>query len=60
MKIPLKRAINFITTNGHYSGLKREDDVKTYLLENKNEINYTQLSMFSSPEILRSVLTGEI
>ena len=60
MKIPLKRAINFITMGGHYLGLKREEDVKLYLIENKNEINYTQLSMFSSPEILKSVLTGEI
>jgi putative DNA modification/repair radical SAM protein len=60
MKIPLKRAINFITTNGFYKGLKREEDVKLSLLENKNQPTYTQLSMFSSPEILRSVLIGEI
>ncbi len=60
MKIPLKRAVHFITVNGFYKGLKREDDVKTSLLENKNEINCTQLSMFSSPEILKSVLIGEI
>ena len=60
MKIPLKRAINFITTNGFYKGLKREEDVKLSLIENKNQPTYTQLSMFSSPEILRSVLIGEI
>ena len=60
MKIPLKRAINFITTNGFYKGLKKEEDIKLSLIENKNAINYTQLSMFSSPEILRSVLLGEI
>ncbi len=60
MKIPLKRAINFITTNGFYKGLKKDEDIKLSLIENKNNINYTQLSMFSSPEILRSVLIGEI
>lgn len=60
MKIPLKRAINFITTNGFYKGLKSENDIKLSLLENKNQPTYTQLSMFSSPEILRSVLIGEI
>lgn len=60
MKIPLKRAINFITTNGFYKGLKSENDIKLSLIENKNQPTYTQLSMFSSPEILRSVLIGEI
>ena len=60
MKIPLKRAINFITTNGYYKGLKSENDIKLSLIENKNQPTYTQLSMFSSPEILRSVLIGEI
>ena len=60
MKIPLKRAINFITTNGFYKGLKKDEDIKLSLIENKNNINYTQLSMFSSPEIFKSVLLGEI
>ncbi len=60
MKIPLKRALHFITTNGFYNGLKREEDIKLSLIENKNQPTYTQLSMFSSPEILRSVLIGEI
>ncbi len=60
MKIPLKRAINFITTNGYFLGLKKEENLKLSLLENKNEISYTQLSMFSSLEILNSVISGEI
>ena len=60
MKIPLKRAINFITTNGYYMGLKREENVKLSLLENKNQLTYSQLSMFSSLEILNSVISGEI
>ncbi len=60
MKISLKRAINFITVNGFYKGFKREDDIKLTLLENKNNDSYTQLSMFSTPEIFKSVLLGEI
>ncbi len=60
MKISLKRAINFITTNGYYLGQKREESIKLSLIENKNEQTYTQLSMFSSSEILSSVITGEI
>jgi predicted DNA-binding helix-hairpin-helix protein len=58
MKIPLKRAIHFITFNGKFIGQSSETKVK--LLLSSSENNYTQLSMFSSSEIHGSVLTGEL
>jgi putative DNA modification/repair radical SAM protein len=58
MKIPLKRAIHFITFNGKFIGQSSESKVK--LLLSSSENNYTQLSMFSSSEIQGSVLTGEL
>lgn len=58
MKIPLKRAIHFITFNGKFIGQSSKTKVK--LLLSSSENNYTQLSMFSSSEIHGSVLTGEL
>ncbi len=60
MKIPLKRALHFITFDGKFNGEKRFEKVK--LLLTAEEINnaYTQLSMFSNLEIKQSVLTGEL
>lgn len=60
MKISIKRALNFITTNGHYLGTKKDSDVRISLLENKTPELYSQISMFSSAEILSSVISGEI
>ena len=60
MKISIKRALNFITTNGHYLGAKKDSDVRISLLENKTPELYSQISMFSSAEILSSVISGEI
>ena len=60
MKIPLKRAIHFITFNGKFIGQDNENKVKLLLSSSENDINYTQLSMFSSTEIQSTVLTGEL
>ncbi len=60
MKIPLKRAIHFITFNGKFIGQDNEKKVKLLLSASENDINYTQLSMFSSSEIQSTVLTGEL
>lgn len=60
MKIPLKRSIHFITLNGFFSGLKSEINIKASLLDYKNNENIEQLSMFSSTNILSSVLLGEL
>ncbi len=60
MKISLKRARHFITVNGKYEGLKKENDVKNSLLQIENESQITQLSMFSNFENSLQVITGEI
>ncbi len=60
MKIPLKRAINFITTNGFFYGFKRLNDIKNSLIITENASLYSQISMFSTPEIASSVILGEL
>ena len=60
MKIPLKRAIHFITFGGKFIGFKSENQIKQALISNESTTNYTQLSLFSSTEISTSVLTGEL
>lgn len=60
MKIPLKRAVHFITVNGKYNGLKKENDIKNSLLQIENESKYTQMSMFSNLENSIQVITGEL
>lgn len=60
MKIPLKRAINFITTNGFFHGFKRLNDIKNSLIITENASLYSQISMFSTNEIATSVILGEL
>ena len=60
MKIPLKRALNFITTNGYFLGSNNPNIIKTALLTIENAENYTQLSMFSNLETFNSALHGEL
>ena len=60
MKIPLKRALNFITTNGYFLGSNNPSIIKTALLTSENTENYTQLSMFSNLETFNSALHGEL
>ncbi len=60
MKIPLKRAIHFITFNGKFIGLENDKQIKQALIINEANNNYTQLTMFSNTEITTSVLNGEL
>ena len=60
MKIPLKRAIHFITVNGKYYGAPTLKETKRRLSFSEPDAEYTQLSLFSSPEIKNSVITGEL
>jgi predicted DNA-binding helix-hairpin-helix protein len=60
MRVPLKRAIHFITVNGKYYGAKDIKEVRRRLTFQEPDIEYTQLSLFSSPEIKTSILTGEL
>ncbi len=60
MKIVLKRAKHFVTCNGKFQGSDNDSVIKTMLLLAETNENYTQMSMFSTPEITKSVITGEI
>ncbi len=60
MRIPLKRALHFITVNGKFYGAKTQRETERLLSFSEPEKEYTQLSLFSSSEIKASVLTGEL
>ena len=60
MRIVLKRAIYFITVNGKFYGLERPDLIRGNLLAANLRENAEQLTLFSTPEINASVLTGEL
>ena len=60
MRIPLKRAIHFITVNGKYYGAPTFKETQKKLSFSEPDVEYTQLSLFSSLEIKTSVLTGEL
>ena len=60
MRIVMKRAVHFITCNGHYLGEKRESEVKNSLILLDRSASAEQLSLFSSPEIGISAAGGEL
>lgn len=60
MRIILKRAKHFITCKGKFYGLESGKAVKAALLLDGIRENEQQLSMFSSPSVALSALTGEI
>jgi len=60
MRVVVKRAKHFITCNGKFSGTDSIDLRKNLLLLAENNVNYTQLSLFSSQEITKSVITGQL
>ncbi len=60
MRIVLKRAVSFITANGKFYGTENPDRIRQTLLVADTRENAEQLSLFSSPEINTSVLTGEL
>ena len=60
MRIILKRAKHFVTCKGKFYGSESGNAVKAaLLLEGKKDID-EQLSLFSSPEVAISALTGEV
>lgn len=60
MRIVLKRAVSFITANGKFYGTENPERIRQTLLVADTRENAEQLSLFSSPEINTSVLTGEL
>ena len=60
MKISVKRAIHFITFSGKFFGSMKENTVTQTLKLNVLTETAEQLSLFSTPEISASVLTGEL
>ncbi len=60
MRIVLKRAKHFITCKGKFFGSENENIVKNMLAIEEKNSNYEQLSMFSTPELAFSALTGQL
>lgn len=60
MRIVLKRAKHFITCKGKFFGSENENTVKNMLMIEEKNSNYKQLSMFSTPELSYSALTGQL
>ena len=60
MRIVLKRARHFITCGGKFYGSENAAAVKTMLMLEEKSEKYEQLSMFSSPEVSLSALTGQL
>ncbi len=60
MRIVLKRAKHFITCKGKFFGSENVTAVKAALMLGDGAQNAEQLSMFSSPSVALSALTGEI
>lgn len=60
MRIVLKRARHFITCGGKFYGSENAAAIKTMLMLEEKSEKYEQLSMFSSPEVSLSALTGQL
>ena len=60
MKIPLKRAVHFITFSGKFFGHISENRLISALKSQEFERNFEQISMFSTGAISTSVITGEL
>lgn len=60
MRVVLKRAKHFLTADGKFYGNDNPIAIKNLLLLGENNVNYTQLSLFSNEEINSSVITGEL
>lgn len=60
MRVVLKRAKHFITCDGKFYGSENPTTVRTMLRLEDGAAKYEQLSMFSSPEVSLSALTGQL
>ena len=60
MRIVLKRARHFITCKGKFYGSENISNVRTMLMLEEKSEKYEQLSMFSTPELSLSALTGQL
>ena len=60
MKVPLRRALNFILLSGKFLGLSSQQEIRNALVAQNAAENYEQLTMFSSIENAVSAITGEL
>ena len=60
MRIVLKRAVHFITINGKFYGREKINAIERELAIVDDVEKYEQISLFSHPEVNKSVLLGEI
>ena len=60
MRIVLKRAVHFITINGKFYGREKINAIERALAIVDDVEKYEQISLFSHPDVNKSVLLGEI
>ena len=60
MRVVLKRARHFITCSGKFYGNENPTQVKAMLMLEERSEKYEQLSLFSTPELSASALTGQL
>ena len=60
MRVVLKRAVHFITVNGKFFGKENVKLITNALSLTEQSNNIEQLSLFSHPEVNKSILTGEL
>lgn len=60
MRIVLKRARHFITCKGKFYGSENQTTVRSMLMLEEKSAKYEQLSLFSTPELSLSALTGQL
>ncbi len=60
MRVVLKRAMHFITCNGKFGGMERISAVKNILMLSERAESYEQLNMFSTCDVTKSAIGGEL
>lgn len=60
MRVVIKRAVHFITCNGKFGGQEKLSAVKNVLMLSEKADTYEQMSIFSTPDISRSVIGGDL
>ncbi len=60
MRVVVKRAVHFITCNGKFFGQEKISAVKNILALSEKADTYEQMNMFSTIDISRSVIGGDL
>lgn len=60
MRVVVKRAVHFITCNGKFFGKENPSTVKNLIALTDGGLGYEQLNMFSTPDVYRSIIGGQL